>query len=456
MKLPSLSLRLVAGLAVCLGSGASFALSLGAAEGPVTIGRPLEVDVRVVLDPGQAEAPCVQAEVFYGAQRVNPSRVSADAGGGQLGTVKVRSTATVNDPVVTMTLQVGCGTHVARRYVLLAAQAPREPGRDAALLGQAEPGSVAPVSVAPAALPAPSVVPAADLPAAAPARQRAVPATQRPARPRAQPVPRLEVPQPVEERQPVLRMTGTLLVAEGSEGKRAAAAALWRALNSSPEDLLREGQRLQALQSEVQALRQAVRSHEASASDLREQVRRAEREPDLSPVFLGLAGLALALAASTALLWSRARRRNEPKRSWWRRSARPPETDFGSSSLPPGRPRSRSTGPRVSGMPAETDPALALAAAFREPPTRPGAPVLRDEFHGSQPASLRSVTVEEVHDPNTSFFHSVQADSNGFDPGLDINLDEAGSPAATGNMIDFEDPSVTTQQLKPQAPSRKP
>ena len=98
------------------------AATIGRAQGAVLIGRPLEVTVPVVLE-GSGDAPpeCAEAEVFYGDTKVPASNVSTELQTGARGpTVRVRSGAAINEPVVTVYLQVGCGSRFTRRLVLLA------------------------------------------------------------------------------------------------------------------------------------------------------------------------------------------------------------------------------------------------------------------------------------------------------------------------------------------------
>ncbi|RZJ20245.1 MAG: hypothetical protein EOO54_13670, partial [Haliea sp.] len=100
----------------------AMALTLGQPRGSLLIGRPLDVAIALTLDAADADGACSSAEVFYGDTRVltNPDVRWLPGPGGRTGTLRITSTALVDEPVVTLNLRVGCGSNVAsRRYVLL-------------------------------------------------------------------------------------------------------------------------------------------------------------------------------------------------------------------------------------------------------------------------------------------------------------------------------------------------
>ena len=101
----------------------SYALTLGAIQGNAWLGRRLDVSVTAQLDAGQsASALCAAADVFHADAQVDNSRVRVLAEPTEKANeVKLRivSSATVDEPVVTVRLRVGCESEVVRRYVLL-------------------------------------------------------------------------------------------------------------------------------------------------------------------------------------------------------------------------------------------------------------------------------------------------------------------------------------------------
>lgn len=101
----------------------SYALTLGAIQGNAWLGRRLEVSVTAQLDAGQSvSALCAAADVFHADTQVDGSRVRVLAEpADKTNEVRLRivSSATVDEPVVTVRLRVGCESEVVRRYVLL-------------------------------------------------------------------------------------------------------------------------------------------------------------------------------------------------------------------------------------------------------------------------------------------------------------------------------------------------
>jgi|GEM_PF-6738685 len=396
-RLLAVALAWFVGLPAC-------ALGLGEVQGAALIGRPLEIGVRLEADPGQAPPACAEAQVFYGAHRVDPAQVAVrtpEATGA--GTLWIRSARGVNDPVVTLHLRVGCEGQVARRYVLLAERPPLDLPAALASLAMSEGPAAIAVAAAVAAAPAPAApaAPAAPLApaetprAAPPARKAPAPVT---ARLRLEPVATAatELP-PLAESGPALRLAGalTLPAAEASADQRALLLAAWQALNAAPEDLRRHAQRHQSLQAEVQSLRQAVRQQEPALAALREQVQKLRRERYANPVVFLLAGLVVLATVSAVVGWRLARRKGDL-----------PETGFGSTTLPPiSRRRGVRTQPAT--VSAENDPSLG-------DPAGPVPAVMVKELHGDS--------------PGMSFFQSLPAEVTPLQTGLDLNLDEP-SPA---------------------------
>jgi len=132
------------------------AQSLGAAQGAVIIGRPLDIVVQSqVGTTDDAASLCVQADVRYGDARLSASEVSVtveQGGAAGQGGLRVRARQPINEPFVTVELRMGCPTRFSRSYTLLA---DAEPIRSAPAVAPARPAVTAPVTRPPA----PSVVP---------------------------------------------------------------------------------------------------------------------------------------------------------------------------------------------------------------------------------------------------------------------------------------------------------
>ena len=444
--------RLAVGALVLVAAFGSSALTLGRSQGLALIGRPLDLGVQLALDAGtDPTLLCLEADVFYGDTRIDGSRVSAmlEGGSGANRMARVRSTAPVDEPVVTVYLRVGCGQATTRRYVVLSEQ----PGDGAAETPAARPQLPIPVPgqapvAAPAAAarpkPAPASLSTPDAAAAAQerearraaraqareAREAAAAAASAPAAARAAKAPsareraRLKL-EPLDlsiERDPTLKATAELAAAaEATAQQRAQAAALWAALNAPPEELLRNVQRLQTLEGDVSSLRAAVHKNNASLTDLRGQLEKAQSERYANPLVYALAGLLLAVIAAAVYGVRRGRsRRSADGGDWWR-------PGVGQSVLDADRagPPTRPPPPRPSKAPKSTpgpksgppdldlrvsDSVLNSLSARSGPPSRSGSRTSgHSDFQASLPSSLRAVKAEEVHDiqQQADFFVSL-------------------------------------------------
>jgi hypothetical protein len=436
MKSSSLSRRVAAGLAIGLAASPGWSLTVGRAQGVALIGRPLEVTVPLVLDaPGDGAAQCTQAEIYYGDSRVDPSRVTADVqGGASSASVRVRSAVAVNEPVVTLYLHVGCGSKVTRRFVLLSEQPdamadaarvpPAAPAaavrRNTAERPVARAGTDATDSIVLGSVPF-SLAPAAATAAprrAASARAGAV--VQGPAAVRTPARLKLEPLDLSAERDPTLRLSNQLAAPEaGSPERRAQAQALWRALTARPEDLLREAQRIEALDRELGGLRQSLQRNDAAVAGLRTELAAARSERYANPLVYALLALLLVSLAAALFAWRRGRWNATQGGDWWR-TRDDVESDL--FSLPPSTGRSRpaasSQDAYLASEPADLDLHVPVAPV---PVPRPHevAPAKsaddfrmsarHDDFRQSESASMRSVRAEELHDvqQEADFFVSL-------------------------------------------------
>jgi hypothetical protein len=425
--------HVAAGLVIGLATSTGWGLTVGRAQGVALIGRPLEVSVPLVLDgPGDDAAQCSQAEVYYGDSRVDPSRITADVQSGAASTaVRVRSSAAVNEPVVTLYLHVGCGSKVTRRFVLLSEQP--DPVAETARVAPAVPGSpgrrgaperpAARSAAEPPGSPPSSSVLAPSAAAAAPASRRAASAraaavAQAPAAPRTAARLKLEPLDLSAERDPTLRLSDQLATPEaGSPERRAQAQALWRALTARPEDILRESQRIEALERDLGGLRQSLQRNDAAIADLRTELATARAQRYSNPLVYALLALLLAAVAAALFAWRRSRWGATRGGDWWR-TRDDVESDL--FSLPPstgrGRTAASSQDAYLSSEPGDLDLVLPDPPAQRVHETVPKKPeddfrmsAPHDEFRHSQSASMRSVRAEELQDvqQEADFFVSL-------------------------------------------------
>lgn len=344
----------------------SSAATLGRHSGAAIIGQPLDVRVQVLLAPGEDLAnQCLNADVYYGDAQVSravvrstPQKTAPDAEA----SVRIQAALPVNEPIVTLYVRAGCDTAFTRRFVLLAdplneplsspgGRAPAPPMAVAPLLpvvpvpsppavgdgssGRARAGAAATTEAAAAG--GKAVTPAAGSPSprvdrpvrdrgAAPAQaseSRPAAIVRRAPAPRPAPVatPRLQLDpldlSPGVERDPVLRLSPSLLSEPGtSEDARAAAGRLWRAVNASPEDILRDAGKVAELEAETTRLREAQAQALARITELDAQVNQARDQRYRNWLVYLLGGLFLLALLALLLLWRR-RPLVQGSPAWW-------------------------------------------------------------------------------------------------------------------------------------------
>lgn len=436
------------------------ALTLGRANGPVLVGRPLEVTVAAELDAPAAEAPCAQAEATYG----DPGTAKRTAvrweqrAGGREGVLRITVADPVDEPVVTLNVQLGCGRSVSRRFVLLAdVPASAEPSAPVAAPVRPVPAQPAPApapapaaanpapaaerpraSAAGAASAAPPAAPAAPVarparPAAAaaapaaPAPAPAAPARNTRARAEAERAPdpgrlRLELLEPGAERDPQLKLSTELGAVSNDPQIRVAAAALWEVLRRGPEEAAQDAARVRNLERELGSLRTVTQQNAAAAARLREQVENAQDQRSQLALAAGALVLALAALAGWALWRWRQSARFAGGKHWFDEKGEsshmgPPEPE---EAMPPiiqdkPKPASAPAVARPAAQPKSKTIAPGMATTIARTKSQPSvwAPVEGSDFQASQGGTLRMVGVQElidVHDKADFFFSIGQPD----------------------------------------------
>ncbi len=466
----------------------SYAATLGRHSGAAMIGRPLDVRIQVLLAPGEELSNlCIQTDVFYGDTQVSPSVVRTSpqrATPDVEASVRVQASLPVNEPFVTLYVKAGCGTQFTRRFVLLAdlvnepltAAAP--PSAAPAIAAGAEPAALPRVIAAPGASGAPSASisaggtaapasrssqsrPAAPARADAPATKPPSVVRRAPPKPPAPAVPRLQL-DPIDlttgiERDPTLKLSPLLLSEPStSEETRAAAAQLWKSINATPEEILRDAQKLAALESEVAQLRQEQSRSQAALSDLNVQLEQsqAQRFQNWLVYLLG-ACLLLALLA-VLLVWRRRQevvvQGSEASRAWWAPEDEEPtlrapldvgdQTTGRSSGLTPLTPKGEDLDVDLdfdldqdSSFDELNDRSSKNAVTQPMPPTplAEGSLAARDrrEFSTSAIGVSRSVATEELFDvqQQADFFVSLGEDEQAIQV-LKDHLTESHEPSA--------------------------
>lgn len=137
-------------------------------------------------------------------------------------------------------------------------------------------------------------------------------------------------------RDPLLKSSAELLsTPAATEQERSAAAALWRAVSAQPEDILRDLEKLQALQNSVRGLQMETQKGQLSVQDMNSQVQQARAERYANPLVYALGALLLlALAALAYVLLGRrtVHQREGGDAPWWRKNE-PAERGGWSNSL---------------------------------------------------------------------------------------------------------------------------
>jgi hypothetical protein len=353
MKFAEKPLRILLG-ALLLGTVVnSLAVSLGRLRGVAIVGRPLDVTLTVQLDASEGlSAVCVATDVFFGDSQVSPGKVrmatSAGANAGEA-LVRIRTTSVVDEPVVTLYAREGCLQASSRKYVMLAealadnagpaawvnvpavpsvpvAQPPlasgtgNVPGR--ALVpsaGQAHSSRITRPRKASTAKPdsrEAAAPPSLSAPVAPRRADKAVPEPARLARSRL----KLDPIDLTIDRDPVLRSSPELLSVPSADAQqRAAAAALWQALNAQPQDMARDSQRLKSLEVDVASMLAQSRKTENAITDLRGQLAQARSERYGNWLVYALSVFLLLSLLAGVSLWVRNRRHRLglQRGAWW-------------------------------------------------------------------------------------------------------------------------------------------
>ena len=456
------------------------ATSLGRHRGAVLIGRPLDISVQAVLDAQEnLSSLCLDADVFYADNKLDKSRVRVTAEKAsptsQDAVIRIRSAAVIDEPVVTVYLRVGCQQKTERRYVALADMASETVPEKAS---QSAAQAVAPSL--PVVTPRASAdQPLADQPAAKPTRrsksrtsgvsekslargqaegQTGMPAVTAPLLKSLQaPKPRslrtdnaskvgkvagrngarlkLEPLDLTIERDPQLKSSAELLsVPASSAQERSAAAALWQALTARPQDILRDTEKLQALESSMRSLQAQTQKNQLAIDDLGAKLQKAQAERYANALVYALGILLIAALAAVAYLlrarFSRQRAMGDDL-PWWRKNENYQEPQKGwVNSLPQADPydSDNSVELKKKGLGGGTkplSPGLDLDLNFGQPGAAkvkyitspdadsdslpPSASNFRQDFALSMTHPSRAVKAEELFDvqQQADFFVSI-------------------------------------------------
>ncbi|MES2944244.1 MAG: hypothetical protein V4772_15345, partial [Pseudomonadota bacterium] len=126
------------------------------------------------------------------------------------------------------------------------------------------------------------------------------------------------------EADPRLKSSPELLsTPAASEQERSVAAALWRALTAQPQDILRDAEKLKALEISVRELQAQSLKNQKTISDLNGQLTQAQTDRYTNPFSYALMALLLLAIAALIYLWQLravSREKDEEDLPWWRKS----------------------------------------------------------------------------------------------------------------------------------------
>jgi pilus assembly protein FimV len=305
------------------------AMGFGRVLNRTTLGEPLNMAVALRLEPGETlEDNCVTAQVSSGDVRINPGDVRVRVtGGGDERILRISTRPAIDEPVVTVTVAVGCPPQLTRQFVALADPPGFQPAQTAA---------AAPAPPAAAAEPPARPVPSADVPPAAvprtrpaaPARadtaatppRRVATAPAAPARPRpraAEPTPRLrlDMSEPLRPAasaaQPPVATPPVVATAPPAPATLPAAAA---SLPAPADDA-----RVRALEEELARLRAEAKAQRDALNAVQSQLAqtRAAAGGDSAAWMPWLLGLLLALLAGLVYLAARVQALARERAAGW-------------------------------------------------------------------------------------------------------------------------------------------
>ena len=377
----------------------AWSLGFGRPVSHAILGEAFNATVPVRLESAETLAiDCLAADVFFGDEKLPSAAISVTlmSGQGNERTMRVTTTALINEPVVTLYVVAGCNAKVTRKFVAFADPPMAMPATMAAPMAngssvvpppsgkaasaESPNGAVVmglPVAQAAAQSVAESpkagsrhrggrkLVAAADsrsnsAPSSSAVRPDAVPAQQaktqveraasttgltstnaRSARRKGADTLSAKIDAGAAKRSssgasrlvldpveadavvaPNLSMSGQMvsvpadLDSPEARDRRAAAAALWAAMNASPEQVARDRQRVQELEQRLAKLQQDAASARDKVMSMEARVREAENARLSSPIVVGLAGACLLLAGGLGWMFWRQRQRDADG-NWW-------------------------------------------------------------------------------------------------------------------------------------------
>lgn len=447
-------LKLLTAVLALASGGAAAAFGFGAIPANVTLGQPLNLAVPVNLAEGESlSSQCASAEVLAGDTKLTPGTVRVRVTNGRDATenvLRITTSSVVEEPVLTVTVNVGCPTRMTRTLVLfadppqVAAEPAAPPTTPAAAAVPAEPAAPTPQAAAPAAaaVASPSSPPSQRRVARAPRAARVVtaaaatrttrttgtqpsdaasaPRESAPAvrqfaprtAPQARPQPRLQL----DAVQLSLDQAAVLAAQEQASAARATASAAEGAAAAAE-------QRMRSMEAEMRQLRADAKAHADGLLQLRQQLAQRDQPSLLTSLLLGVAALLAALVAW--LGWRLHLQAKLPQApAWWDRAASEEvEADAeeaellqSSRSASAAMPLSAAPAPRMVAAPEPSEPAG--LDSMIAPPTVPAPTAVTIPPLSTRDAEMsRAMSVDEQIDleQQADFFIALGHDDAAID-----------------------------------------
>ena len=327
----------VLGAALVCVATTSAALSLGRVRGAVLLGQPLSLTVAVQADSTDPAVDlCFDADVFYGDSRQDAGQITVAPirlESGALSAVRVSVAVPVDEPIVTMYLRSGCSQKTSRKYVLLSdlasdlapllpSESVMRPTRELRPPVLFEPSGAASVALAPpdsgkfnigkstqaSKRSAVEVVkPEADRPSvvlkpSTPSKSRL----------------KLSNLDYVESKDPNLKLSNALTSVPSEDAvTRDAAVALWRSLNTSPQDWMQVEAQQKALSDDLKSLRDISLKNQQQWQEMSSRLQQAESARYANPLVYALCALLLMTGLTLTALTLKFRGSGNVS-PWWR------------------------------------------------------------------------------------------------------------------------------------------
>lgn len=424
------SSTLAFGALLMLVAASAQGFGFGRASSPTVLGQNLNFTTVVRIEPDESLVPeCIVAEVTSGDNRLATQsvRVNVEAGGAASERlIRVTSTVRIDEPVVTVTLTLGCTNRISRRFVAfidppsvslaqssIVESSPAEPPKPESATAPAVAVTQAnPTTVDPAARSVPPVT-SKPRPAARPVARRPAPTTvaaaSSPPRRASESPPSSQGRPPAQEKGARLQLEAAAPPAKAPASAPAVPAPGVAAVAASPagaasstvdstvallteqsENLAKERARLMALEESLNKLRAESQATQTTLAAMQARLKTAEAERYANPLVYALAWLSAALALAVAVLWWR-QSRSRRDAQWWT----PP--------LPQSTSDERPSEPSTQPPPPPPPPAPKRAPIITVPAPDSALPTWADSRlteapPGMVPEPRRDLSVEELID----------------------------------------------------------